>query len=76
VAEYQAALRSVTYQNTSDSPKTGKRTVTFKVSDGVAWSKAATRAIEVTAAAANDAALSAMFWPLGCAKPLARGDLP
>lgn len=65
VAEFEAALRSVTYQNTSETPKTGRRTVTFKVSDGAAWSKAVKRTVQVTTAAvANDAALLAMSWPL------------
>ena len=29
VADYQSALRSVTYRNTSDNPSTANRTVTF-----------------------------------------------
>src|SRR5205814_9940368 len=35
VANYQAALRSVTYVNTSDNPSTATRTVSFLVNDGV-----------------------------------------
>jgi hypothetical protein len=83
VANYQAALRAVTYQNISASPSTAKRTVTFKVYDGLAYSKAVTRTIQWTTSAvtagaplsmsairgtkpaANDAAILAMFWPLG-----------
>ncbi|RCW63875.1 DUF4347 domain-containing protein, partial [Pseudorhodoferax soli] len=53
VANYQAALRSVTYVNTSDNPSTATRTVSFVVSDGTASSLAATR--DVAVAAVNDA---------------------
>jgi Domain of unknown function (DUF4347)/Bacterial Ig domain/Beta-propeller repeat/Bacterial cadherin-like domain len=48
VANYQAAVRSVTYQNTSDRPSTAARTVSITVSDGVLSSAAATRQINVT----------------------------
>ena len=48
VANYQAALRSVTYQNTSERPGTSSRTVCFSVSDGVLDATAATRQIAVT----------------------------
>lgn len=74
VADFEAALRAVTYQNTSESPKTGKRIVSFKVSDGSAWSKTVKRTLQVTAAAAaNDAALLAMFGSLGQAGGLPHG---
>ncbi|MFZ4289021.1 cadherin domain-containing protein [Variovorax sp. HJSM1_2] len=53
VANYQLALRSITYVNTSDNPSTATRTVSFVVNDGVANSTAATRSIAVTAV--NDA---------------------
>ncbi|WP_189688244.1 cadherin domain-containing protein, partial [Pseudorhodoferax aquiterrae] len=53
VANYQAALRSITYVNTSDNPSTATRTVSFVVNDGTASSAAATRDIAVTAV--NDA---------------------
>ena len=53
VANYQAALRSITYTNNSDSPSTAARTVSFAVSDGIATSSAATRDIAITAV--NDA---------------------
>ena len=36
VANYQAALRAVKYQNTSDNPSGVTRTVSFKVNDGAA----------------------------------------
>jgi trimeric autotransporter adhesin len=53
VAQYQTALRSVTYINSSDSPSTATRTVSFVVNDGSANSNTATRNISV--AAVNDA---------------------
>jgi hypothetical protein len=49
VANYQAALRSVTYKDTSDNPSTATRTVTVAVSDGVLVSAPSTRLISVTA---------------------------
>jgi hypothetical protein len=53
VANYQAALRSITYTNSSDSPSLATRTVSFAVSDGIATSSTATRDIAITAV--NDA---------------------
>ena len=53
VANYQTALRSVTYVNTSDSPSTATRTVSFGINDGALNSTATTRDINVTAV--NDA---------------------
>ncbi|WP_445372870.1 putative Ig domain-containing protein [Methylomonas sp. HW2-6] len=53
VAQYQTALRSVTYQNTSDAPSTASRTVSFSVTDGTTSSNTATRNVSV--AAVNDA---------------------
>ena len=52
-ANYQTALRSVTYANASDNPSTLTRTLSFVVNDGAANSSAATRNISVTAV--NDA---------------------
>ncbi|HLL88929.1 MAG TPA: DNRLRE domain-containing protein, partial [Tepidisphaeraceae bacterium] len=52
VAQYQAALRSVTYTNTSDAPNTAARTVTFTANDGTGTGSAG-RTINVIAA--NDA---------------------
>jgi len=51
VAEYQAALRLVTYTNTSDTPATTARTVVFTVNDGQAANNTGTasRALGVTA---------------------------
>uniref|UniRef100_UPI00262434A2 DUF4347 domain-containing protein n=1 Tax=Zoogloea sp. TaxID=49181 RepID=UPI00262434A2 len=53
LANYQTALRSVTYINTSDNPSAATRTVSFVTSDGSASSSAATRDITITAV--NDA---------------------
>ncbi len=48
VANYQAALRSVTYENTSEDPVTGlDRTVEFRVFDGIDSSGVQTRDISV-----------------------------
>jgi hypothetical protein len=50
VADYQAALRSVTYANSSGAPSTATRTVSFQVSDAqAATSNAATRDVTVAA---------------------------
>ncbi|MFN9503447.1 MAG: hypothetical protein ACK57J_02635, partial [Rubrivivax sp.] len=57
VADYQAALRAVTYRNTSESPSTSARTLRIQVDDGAApnssTSNAVTRTVVVTAV--NDA---------------------
>ncbi len=53
VGNYQTALRSVTYANSSESPNTSSRTVTFVATDGTANSTAATKTVTVTAV--NDA---------------------
>ena len=47
--EYRTALRSVTYENTSQNPSTATRTITFQVDDGDALSNAATRDVTITA---------------------------
>jgi len=49
VANYQAALRTVTYRNTSATPSTLQRTVSFRVNDGALNSNIATRNINVGA---------------------------
>ena len=49
VAQYQTALRSITYHNNSDYPTTSTRTVTFAVSDGTNTSNTGSRNITVTA---------------------------
>ena len=48
VANYQTALRSVTYQNGSDDP-TASRTITFTATDGISTAGTATRGIAITA---------------------------
>ena len=48
LADYQTALRSVTYQNTNTSnPSTSQRTVTFTVNDGDVNSNTQTRTIDI-----------------------------
>ncbi|WP_167383676.1 DUF4347 domain-containing protein [Bordetella genomosp. 12] len=49
LAQWQAALRSVTYTDTAATPTTATRTVSFAVSDGVKTSTAVTRDVTVTA---------------------------
>ncbi|MBR1215629.1 Ig-like domain-containing protein [Bradyrhizobium sp. JYMT SZCCT0180] len=52
-ANYELALESVTYQNTSDNPTTVQRTLSYIVNDGTLDSAAATATINV--ASVNDA---------------------
>ena len=61
VANYQTALRSVTYQNSSDNP-TLTRTVTFTADDGVGTGSG-TRGISITAV--NDAPINTVPGPQG-----------
>ena len=56
VAEYQAALRSITYENTSDYPHTTGRTVEFTVNDGNLDSDAIQRQVAVVSI--NDATVN------------------
>jgi hypothetical protein len=53
VANYQTALRSVTYFNNSDAPSTAARTITWTVNDGTTNSNQPTSTVNV--AATNDA---------------------
>ena len=53
VANYQQVLRSVTYENTSDSPSTTPRALDFQANDGLANSNIVTTTLGVTAV--NDA---------------------
>jgi uncharacterized delta-60 repeat protein len=51
-AQYQSALRSVTYRDSSQNPSTATRTISFRVNDGAAQnnlSNVATRNVTVTA---------------------------
>ncbi|HEX9366462.1 MAG TPA: hypothetical protein VF921_07535 [Vicinamibacterales bacterium] len=63
VAQYQAALRSVSYTNTAAQPNTAARVVSVVVTDGAATSNTATRGITV-AAAANQPPVVTMSGPL------------
>jgi trimeric autotransporter adhesin len=47
IAQYQTALRSVSFINPSDTPSTATRTVSFVVNDGSANSNTATRNINI-----------------------------
>ncbi|MEM7425832.1 MAG: tandem-95 repeat protein, partial [Pseudomonadota bacterium] len=53
IANYQAVIRSVTYQNTSETPSESQRTVEIVVDDGTDTSTASVSQINVTAV--NDA---------------------
>lgn len=53
VANYEAALRAVTYSNSSEAPSTADRTISFAVSDAHLTSATVTRTIAVVAT--NDA---------------------
>ncbi|WP_201987492.1 beta strand repeat-containing protein [Hymenobacter rubidus] len=50
VAQWQAALRAVTYTNTAASPNTGNRTVSFVANDGISNSNTATKTVVLSAA--------------------------
>jgi large repetitive protein len=49
VADYQTALRSITYNNTSATPNTANRTISFVVNDGTVSSNTATKTVTITA---------------------------
>ena len=59
ISEYRSALRSITYNNTSEDPTEGSRTIRFSVNDGTTTSNIASRLIEVTAI--NDAPVATSF---------------
>ncbi|MEW5835206.1 MAG: Ig-like domain-containing protein, partial [Pseudomonadota bacterium] len=48
LAQWQSALRSVTYTDSSNSPNTASRTISFVVNDGIDNSAAATKSLSVT----------------------------
>jgi pectate lyase len=52
-AQWQAALRSVTYADTAVTPNTSNRTVSFVVNDGTRNSAAGTKTVSVTAVSAS-----------------------
>jgi hypothetical protein len=63
VANYQAALRSVTYFNSSDNPSTASRTISYQVDDGAAENHASnvvTATVGLTAVCAEKK--SAVGW--------------
>jgi len=47
VAQWQAALRSIAYNNTAGSPNTATRTISYTVNDGTANSNTATKNVSV-----------------------------
>ena len=53
IADYQTALRTITYNNTSDAPETTDRLVTFQVYDGANYSELVTSTVAINAV--NDA---------------------
>jgi len=57
LANYQTALRTINYSNTSQNPSTANRTVQFVVNDGTANSNVAAKTVTVTSV--NDAPLLA-----------------
>ncbi len=69
VAQYQAALRSVQYDNTSDNPNTATRTITFVVNDGSLNSSPDSR--DVTLQAVNDAPVNTLPGPQATAEDTA-----
>ncbi len=60
VANYQAALRAIQYQNISDNPTPGARVITFSVTDGTATGSAS-RTINIVAV--NDAPTADLSGP-------------
>ena len=49
VPDYQAAIRSVSFQNSSDDPDTSPRTVSITVNDGLSASNVGSRVVSVVA---------------------------
>ncbi|THT99042.1 hypothetical protein E9531_12990 [Lampropedia puyangensis] len=49
IAQYQAALNSVTYHNSSNNPNTSNRTISFVVNDGTSNSAPVTKTLSITA---------------------------
>jgi hypothetical protein len=60
-ADYQAALRTVAYEDTSDTPNTAPRSVEFTVNDGTAGSNAQARTVTVTPANDSPTAVADTF---------------
>ncbi|WP_312757294.1 DUF4347 domain-containing protein [Pulveribacter sp.] len=68
-AQWQAALRSVTYSNSSDTPSSVDRTITFTVNDGNSDSSGAARTVTVNPT--NDAPTVSMLASLTAAEDTA-----
>ncbi|WP_407314151.1 retention module-containing protein [Pseudomonas sp. nanlin1] len=47
-AQYEAALKAITFNNTSDTPDPSPRTISISVSDGISWSSLSNSVISVT----------------------------
>ncbi len=62
LANYEAALESIRYNNSSDTPNTGNRTISWTVSDGTKTSNTGNSTI--TVAAVNDAPLVSLQPPI------------
>ncbi|NGF57534.1 T9SS type B sorting domain-containing protein [Parapedobacter sp. SGR-10] len=60
LANYQAALRSITYNNSSDNPNTADRTISFVVSDGTDDSAPATKTVSIVVTS-DDCTVSAIM---------------
>jgi ELWxxDGT repeat protein/VCBS repeat-containing protein len=58
-ADYQAALRSVSYSNSSENPSTTARTIAFTVNDGNSVNNLGTATRSITVTAVNDAPVAA-----------------
>lgn len=58
VAQWEAALRAVTYSNSSEAPNTASRVISFTVNDGTIDSNTVTRTVAVTSA--NDTPLNTL----------------
>ena len=81
VAQYQTALRSVTYSNSASAPSLADRTVTFTVSDGRSQSAPASRTIMVNVPVITASGFSpttikndATFWLVDPAITVEDGD--
>jgi gliding motility-associated-like protein len=67
IAQWQAALRAITYQNTAASPHTATRTVTFVVNDGSINSTPTTKNITIAVPVISTTGISALTTTYGTA---------
>ena len=74
VANYQTALRSVTYVNTSQNPSTAVRTITFTVDDGAASNNTGSAARQINVIAVNNPPVNTL--PTGPLRVFPDTDLP